>query len=50
MYDNYFQVKEKYSCYNYDRTVYYEEEMNSCFRDYKLEDLYKIYGKEKFDL
>ena len=49
MYDNFAQVKEKYSCYNYDRSVYYEEEMDNCFRDYKLEDLYKYYGKEKFD-
>jgi len=49
MNDNEIELKEKYSCYNYDHTVYYEEEERRSFKNLKIEQLYDIYDKEKLD-
>lgn len=49
MTDNYMQLKEEYSCYNYDHSVIYKEKRNQYYDNYKISDLYKIYGKEAVD-
>lgn len=49
MNDRYLHLKEKYSCYNYDRSVYYEEERDGVYKDHTMDELYKIFGKDKLD-
>lgn len=46
---SFIQLKEKYSCYNYDRSVYYEEERDGVYKNFKMNELYKIFDKEKLD-
>lgn len=43
------QFKEKYSCYNYDHSVLYEEERTERYNDYDINDLYQIYGEDNLN-
>lgn len=49
MNDKFLHMKEKYSCYNYDHSVYYEEERDGVYKDYAMDELYKIFEKDKLD-
>lgn len=49
MTDSYMQLKEEYSCYNYDHSVIYKEKRNRYYDNYDVNELYKIYGKESVD-
>ena len=49
MTDNYIQLKEEYTCYNYDHTVEYKEKRNRYYDNYDVNELYKMYGKEIVD-
>lgn len=42
-------LKVKYSCYNYNHEVYYEEEKKIQLNNYDLEDLYNKYGKDNME-
>lgn len=49
MNDNFLHMKEKYSCYNYDHSVYYEEKRDEVYKNYTMDELYRIFGKDKLD-
>lgn len=38
-----------YTCTNYNHTVNYEETRRARYTNYKMDELYKIFGKEKID-
>ncbi len=39
-----------YKCTNYNHTVDYEKVMKNAFKNYKIEELYDRFGKEKIDI
>lgn len=49
MNDQDMNIDVNYSCYNYDKSVEYNEDMNIRYRDYNRDELDKLYGKEVMD-
>ncbi len=39
----------KYSCYNYDKSIYFENISRENFNNYNMENLYRQFGKQQID-